>query len=101
MALDDLDGAHAVRPLGLHGEERGAAAHRGEVELGVGLQEAEIAVRAGAVAAVAGNDADAIRRQPGLDQFAKGAVCRAVIMELCHDQVSCHCLLLPCYSDRR
>src|SRR5712691_11399529 len=76
-------------------EQRDAAPHRREVILGIVLEDAEIAVGAVAVAAVAGDDADVVGQDAELKQFAEGAVRRAVIMKLRDDRVLFHPYTLP------
>src|SRR5439155_14074463 len=90
MLLDDPGDPRLPVTSGIDGEQRHAAAHRSDVAVGILVQDPEIAVGTLVVAPVAGDDADAIRTDAGLDEFAESAVRRGVIIELRHDDVPGH-----------
>src|SRR5579863_3035131 len=55
VLLDDLRDPRLPGIVSLHGEERRAAAHRGDIDVGILGEDPEIAIGAAAVAPVAGN----------------------------------------------
>jgi hypothetical protein len=84
IVVDDLGNPDPILCVRLDDEKSCPAAYRREVALRISLQDPEIAVCAAPVAPVTGNNANAIRQDASPDQFAKGVVRNAVIMELRH-----------------
>src|SRR5437762_305998 len=95
VVLDDLGDPNLPGIGCIDGEERRAAAHRRDIDLGVLLEDAEIAVCAAAVAPVTGDYADLVRPDSGLDQFAERTMRGGVVIELRHDHAPCHWSMLP------
>src|SRR5262249_17844608 len=79
----------AVGAVHADGKQGLAAVYRRQINMGISFDDPEIAV-ASTVAAIAGDNADIVRRHPGPMQLGESAMRNSVVVELRHDDPGRH-----------